>query len=113
MDSNETPMLNRLAAVIEDRKRNPSDRSYTARLLNGGTPSIGAKVMEEAGEVVEAAHEDGDAGRAHLAEESADLVYHLLVLLAHRGLTFSDVERVLARRFGVSGIDEKESRGNG
>jgi phosphoribosyl-ATP pyrophosphohydrolase len=72
---------------------------------------IGGKIVEEADEVVEAAHEEGEAGRAHLIRESADLVFHLLVLLGVREVAWSDVESELTRRFGISGIDEKESRG--
>lgn len=96
--------------VIEDRKLNPPERSYTTSLFQGGVEKIGAKVTEEAAEVVEAAGEPGDEGRAHLTHEAADLVYHLLVMLAHREVTLVDVEQELARRFGISGIDEKESR---
>ncbi len=79
-------------------------------LLQGGTPKIGAKIVEEAGEVVAAADEAGDAGRAHLVHEVADLLFHTLVLLGHRDIPWFDVEAELARRFGVSGIVEKETR---
>jgi len=98
-------------AVIEDRKANPPAKSYTTSLLAGGVPKIGAKITEEAAEVVAAASEPGDQGRAHLIYESGDLLYHLFVLLAHRGIKLTEVEAELARRFGVSGIDEKEGRG--
>ena len=98
-------------AVIEDRKANPSDKSYTNRLLAGGVAKIGAKVTEEAGEVVEAAGEPGDEGRAHTVREAADLVYHLFVLLGIRDIPLAEVEAELARRFGISGLDEKASRG--
>ncbi len=100
-----------LMAVIADRKANPSERSYTNRLLDGGVEKIGAKVSEEAGEVVEAASEPGDEGRQHLTAEAGDLLYHLFVLLAYRDVPLGDVEAELARRFGVSGLDEKASRG--
>lgn len=103
-------VLSQLMAVIEDRKRNPPERSYTNKLLEGGVPKIGAKVQEEAAEVVEAAAEEGEAGRQHLIYESADVIYHLFVLMAHREVRLDEVEAELARRFGVSGIDEKESR---
>jgi phosphoribosyl-ATP pyrophosphohydrolase len=78
--------------------------------LSGGIPVIGGKVTEEAAEVVEAAGEPGDEGRQHLVREAADLIYHLLVLLAHRDAKLSDVEAELARRFGISGLEEKASR---
>jgi phosphoribosyl-ATP pyrophosphohydrolase len=104
-------VLARLMAAIEDRKANPPERSYTVRLLSGGVEKLGAKIVEEAAEVVEAASEPGDAGKGHLTCEAADLLYHLLVLLALRELSLSDVEAELARRFGISGLDEKAARG--
>jgi phosphoribosyl-ATP pyrophosphohydrolase len=102
-------------AVIEDRKANPPAKSYTTRLLDGGVPKIGEKILEEAAEVVEAAAGEPGAtlneeGRQHLVYEAGDLLYHLFVLLAYRDIQLSEVETELARRFGVSGIDEKESR---
>jgi len=69
------------------------------------------KVIEEAAEVVEAAGEAGDEGRQHLVCEAADLLYHLLVMLAHRDVRLEEVEAELARRFGISGLEEKASRG--
>jgi phosphoribosyl-ATP pyrophosphohydrolase len=96
--------------VIEDRKRNPPPRSYTSKLYEGGVAKIGGKITEEAAEVVEAAAEEGDDSRQHLVHEAADLIYHLLVMLAYRDVQLSEVQDELARRFGVSGIDEKESR---
>jgi len=103
-------VIARLAAVIDERKANPPAKSYTTSLLQGGVEKIGGKVLEEAEEVVEAAREPGDAGRQHLVYEAADLMYHLLVMLTHRDIPLSDVEHELARRFGISGIDEKASR---
>lgn len=110
----ESSILDSLMAVIADRKANPpTERSYVASLLQGGVSKIGAKVVEEAAEVVEAAGEPGDEGRAHLVKEMADLLFHSLVLLGHRNVPWAEVEVELARRFGVSGITEKESRGHG
>lgn len=103
-------LLARLMAVIEDRKANPPAKSYTNSLLRGGVAKIGAKITEEAAEVVEAAREPGSEGRAHLIYEAGDLLYHLFVLLAHRDIGLADVEAELARRFGISGIDEKAAR---
>lgn len=100
-----------LMATIQDRKAHPAEKSYTAKLLAGGVPAMGDKIMEEAAEVVEAAGEPGDEGRQHLVREAADLVYHLLVMLAHRDASLADVEAELARRFGISGLEEKASRG--
>jgi phosphoribosyl-ATP pyrophosphohydrolase len=104
-------LLQRLEAVIAERKRNPpAERSYVVSLLQGGVPKIGAKIVEEAAEVVEAAAESGPEGRKHLVHEAADLLFHTLVLLGHAEIPWRDVEAELARRFGISGIDEKESR---
>jgi phosphoribosyl-ATP pyrophosphohydrolase len=84
--------------------------SYTAKLLAGGVNKIGPKVTEEAAEVVEAAAEEGDEGRAHFIYEVGDLLYHTLVLCRWRGVELGEVEAELARRFGTSGIAEKQSR---
>jgi phosphoribosyl-ATP pyrophosphohydrolase len=101
--------LEALEAVIAARKDAPADRSYTSRLLAGGVPAIGAKVTEEAGELAAAAAAEADD---RVVSEAADLVYHTLVLLACRGLGLAQVEAELARRFGVSGLDEKAGRGS-
>ena len=103
-------VLHQLMAVLEDRKINPPPNSYTARLYAGGDAKIGAKITEEAHELVEAAGEPGDQGRRHLIYESSDLIYHLLVLLAHHGIKLEEVETEIARRFGQSGLDEKAAR---
>jgi phosphoribosyl-ATP pyrophosphohydrolase len=98
-------------AVVLDRKANPPAKSYTTTLFAGGVEKIGAKITEEAAEVVEAAAELGEEGRQHLIREAADLIYHLLVMLGHRDADLAEVEAELARRFGLSGLDEKASRG--
>lgn len=103
-------ILAQLMTVIEDRKRSLPEKSYTTRLFEGGVPKIGAKVLEEAAEVVEAAGEPGEAGRDHTIREAADVLYHLFVLMAQRDISLADVEHELARRFGISGLDEKASR---
>lgn len=103
-------VLEQLMQVIRDRQANPSDISYTAKLLAGGVAKIGSKITEEAAEVVEAAGEPGDEGRQHLIYEAADLTYHLFVLLAHRDVRLEEVEAELARRFNMSGLEEKASR---
>jgi phosphoribosyl-ATP pyrophosphohydrolase len=107
---NPSPVLAQLMAVIEDRKRMLPEKSYTTRLFAGGASKIGEKIIEEAAEVVEAAGEPGEEGRLHLVREAADLVYHLFVMLGHRDVRLAEVEAELARRFGISGLDEKASR---
>lgn len=105
--------LDQLEATIAERKAAAdAGSSYTAKLLAAGVEKIGAKVAEEAGEVVEAAGEPGDAGRQHTIAEAGDVLYHLLVLLAVRDISLAEVEAELARRFGMSGLDEKASRSN-
>jgi phosphoribosyl-ATP pyrophosphohydrolase len=102
--------LDKLERTIAQRAKKPHEKSYTTQLLVGGVEKIGAKVREEAGELVDAAGEEGEAGREHFIREAADLVYHLLVLLRHKNVAMADVEAELARRFGVSGLEEKASR---
>ncbi|EZP52523.1 MULTISPECIES: phosphoribosyl-ATP diphosphatase [unclassified Sphingomonas] len=99
--------LDRLDATIRAR-RDAADpgRSYVASLFAKGRPKIAQKVGEEATETVIAAL----AAPETLAAEAADLVFHLLVLLADAGLGLDDVRAELARREGVSGHDEKASR---
>lgn len=86
-----------LEAVINDRKVRPRSGSYTCELFEAGLPRILKKVGEEAIEVIVAGQQEGDE---RLVSELADLTYHALVLLAARGLSWSDVEAELARRFG-------------
>ena len=110
-------VLERLEAVILSRRaeaaaggaggQEATNRSYTSRLLAGGVAKIGGKVTEEAGELVAAAAGETDD---RVVAEAADLLYHTLVLLAARDLRLSAVEAELARRFGVSGLDEKAAR---
>lgn len=109
--SNSAQVLVDLMSVIEDRKLHPPERSYTTSLFAAGVDGIGAKVLEEAREVVDAAREaESDIGRAHLTHEAADLLYHLFVMMGYRGVTLADVSAELAQRFGASGLDEKAAR---
>lgn len=104
-------VFEQLMAVIEDRRRNPPAKSYTTSLFEGGVAKIGGKITEEAGEVIEAASEPpGEAQRAHVIHEAADLIYHLFVLLGHQQITLEEVAAELGQRFGISGIDEKAAR---
>jgi phosphoribosyl-ATP pyrophosphohydrolase/phosphoribosyl-AMP cyclohydrolase len=88
-------VVDELAATIAERHREMPEGSYTAGLIRGGTPRVAQKVGEEAVEVVVAALND-----ERLAEEAADLVYHLLVLLEERGVGIGEVARVLRDRHG-------------
>ncbi|WP_164103846.1 phosphoribosyl-ATP diphosphatase [Candidatus Laterigemmans baculatus] len=109
--SGSAEVLERLMATVEKRVAQLPDGSYTTKLVRGGVEAIGAKIREEAEEVVEAAAESDEAGRAHLVHEVADLLFHTMVMMAHRGIDWSDVAAELARREGVSGLEEKRRRG--
>ena len=81
----EPSIMTALMGVIRDGKnRPPSEPSYVVDLMKGGVARIGGKIVEEAAEVVEAGDEPGDAGRTHLVNEVADLVFHTAVLLGYR-----------------------------
>ncbi|NGX97149.1 MAG: phosphoribosyl-ATP diphosphatase [Candidatus Afipia apatlaquensis] len=96
-----------LAATIDARAASGGDTSYTRKLLDKGPDHCAKKLGEEAVETVIAAIENN---RDHLIAESADLVFHLLVLLKSRGISFSDVEDALAQRTQMSGLEEKAAR---
>lgn len=100
--------LTRLAATIEARKGADPDSSWTAKLLAKGPEKCAEKFGEEA---VEAIIEAVKGDRARLTAEAADVLYHLLVMLAARDVTLEEVMTELERREGVSGIAEKASRG--
>ena len=96
-----------LAATIDARAASGGEVSYTRKLLDKGAAHCAKKLGEEAIEAVIAAVE---SDRDHLIAESADLLYHLLVLLKARGITLADVEATLAQRTSMSGLEEKASR---
>ncbi|MEM7159983.1 MAG: bifunctional phosphoribosyl-AMP cyclohydrolase/phosphoribosyl-ATP diphosphatase HisIE [Myxococcota bacterium] len=102
-----TPTFERVFQVILDRQAgrgmtNADGKSYVRRLLDRGAPKINSKISEEAGELCEAIENESDE---RVASETADLLFHAMVGLAHRGLSIDDVARVLAGRFGTSGVD--------
>lgn len=103
-------ILNQLIDVLNDRKNNPTEKSYTASLFAKGSPKICEKISEEANEVIEAAGESGADARSHLIHEIADLWFHTMVLMVHKEMTLDDIQAELARRFGISGLEEKASR---
>jgi phosphoribosyl-ATP pyrophosphohydrolase len=100
--------LHDLAATILSRKGADPESSWTAKLLAKGPEKCAEKFGEEA---VEAIIEAVKGDRARLTAEAADVLYHLLVMLAARDITLADVEAELARREGTSGIAEKAARG--
>jgi len=102
-------VLERLSHVLEARKSADPDSSYVARLYGKGLDAILKKIGEEATETVMAAK---DGASEKLVHEVADLWFHTLVLLSYQDLKADSVLAELDRRFGLSGIDEKASRGH-
>jgi phosphoribosyl-ATP pyrophosphohydrolase len=100
-------ILDELYKVILSRRGTDADKSYTAKLFSRGRGKIAQKFGEESVETIVAALSEG---RDELAAESADTLYHLLVLWADCGVEPSKVWAELERRLGTSGIDEKKSR---
>jgi phosphoribosyl-ATP pyrophosphohydrolase len=96
-----------LAATIDARAASEGEASYTKTLLDKGAEHCAKKLGEEAVETVIAAVAND---RNHLIAESADLLYHLLVLLKARGVSLDEVEAALAQRTSMSGLDEKALR---
>jgi phosphoribosyl-ATP pyrophosphohydrolase len=103
-------VLNRLADLLEQRKSADPQSSYVAKLYAKGMDCILKKVGEEATETIIAAKE-GDPRQ--IVYETADLWFHCLVMLAQAGLKPQDVLDELARREGLSGLDEKANRQHG
>jgi phosphoribosyl-ATP pyrophosphohydrolase len=99
--------LERIASIIEERRRSDPAKSYVARLLAEGEDAVLKKIGEEATETVLAA-KGGE--RLHLVREIADLWFHCMILLARHGLGPGDVLAELHRREGISGLDEKAAR---
>lgn len=111
MADSDGSILDRLFATIASRRGADPGVSYTAKLFSAGRARIAQKLGEEAVETVIAALEKGDgSGSSGLAGESADLLYHLLVLWADAGLAPAEVWAALESRIGVSGIAEKAAR---
>ena len=100
-------ILQRLTEILKARKHASPESSYVAKLFSKGEDAILKKIGEEATEVI-LASKVGD--KTHLVYETADLWFHCMVLLAQHDLGAADVLNELARREGLSGIAEKESR---
>jgi phosphoribosyl-ATP pyrophosphohydrolase/phosphoribosyl-AMP cyclohydrolase len=105
--SDATAFLEALEREIESRKQSTGQKSYTRYLLDGGADRIGAKIREEAGELAEAIARETPE---RVASEAADVVYHVLVGLASRGVNLRAVVAELAARAGQSGHEEKARR---
>ena len=103
-------VLSRLSQTLASRRNADPSTSYTAKLFGKGPDAILKKIGEESAELIMAG-KDGEANR--IVSESADVFYHVMVLLAFCDLSIEDVRRELERREGVSGIEEKNSRATG
>jgi phosphoribosyl-ATP pyrophosphohydrolase/phosphoribosyl-AMP cyclohydrolase len=100
-------VLARLEETLEARKTSTAGESYTKSLYEKGPSAIGAKVQEEASELAAALENESNA---RVAQEAADVIYHVIVGLRHRGIEWRDVLQVLEARTGKSGHAEKASR---
>lgn len=100
-------ILQKLTETLEARKQASPESSYVAKLFSKGEDAILKKIGEEATEVI-LASKGGD--KSHLVDETADLWFHCMVLLAQHGLSTEDVLNELSRREGLSGIAEKAAR---
>lgn len=100
-------IIEQLEAIIEDRRTGDPDTSYVAKLTGQGRTKMAQKLGEEAVEAVIAAVEDDPE---EMVGEAADLIFHLLVTLADMDIGWDEVLAELARREGVSGLDEKAAR---
>jgi len=103
-------IFDRLMEHLHQRARELPEGSYTTKLIRGGIPKMGSKILEEALEVVESGWETGEEGREHMVREACDVLYHLWVLLATKEIHVDDLRRELQRREGTSGIVEKQNR---
>ena len=100
-------IFNSLERILEERKSSSADQSYVSSLYNGGSQAILNKISEESEEVIKAANEES---REEIIHEVADLWFHLMVLLRYKDIQIEEIESELAKRFGVSGHEEKASR---
>ena len=104
-------ILQQLAVILQKRKQAEPDSSYVAQLHHKGLNKILEKVGEEATETILAAKDaDVSGSKNEVVAETADLWFHSLVMLSHLEISHQDVLNELARRMGISGLDEKASR---
>ena len=104
---NHTTILDLVYDVILKRRQSSPENSYVAFLLDGGTDRVLKKICEESAEVIIAAKNENRSEQIH---ELADLWFHMLVLMGHKGITLMDIFRELENRFDQSGFDEKANR---
>ncbi len=100
-------IFQQLEAVLEERKSASTDKSYVASLYKKGLDEILKKIGEETTEVIIAAK---DEDKKQIIYEVSDLFFHIFILLRQQNIKLEDIELELQRRFGLSGLDEKEAR---
>ena len=100
-------IFQQLEIVLEERKNASADKSYVSSLYQKGLDEILKKIGEEATEVVIAGKDEDEE---QIVYEVSDLFFHTLVLLKQQNISFEKVEKELQRRFGLSGLEEKEAR---
>lgn len=106
-------ILQQLAVILQERRKADPASSYVAQLHHKGLNKILEKVGEEATETILAAKDAESLGaKNEVVAETADLWFHSLVMLSHLDISYQDVLNELARRMGISGLDEKASRSN-
>ena len=104
--NNQENIFERLSKILRSRKETSEDNSYTSQLYKEGIEKIIAKIKEESEELIKASTSDKKA----IIHEAADLIFHVMVLLAYKDIDPSDILKELERREGVSGIEEKSKR---
>ena len=107
MMHNTHDVLHRLSETLTSRRNADPESSYTAQLFAKGPDLILKKIGEECAELIMAGKE---GNKLHVVRESADVMYHLMVLLAFNNLSIDDLLQEMRRREGISGVDEKKSR---
>lgn len=111
-------ILDQLYKILQTRKQADGETSYVASLYEKGSPKIAEKILEEAQEVIDEAlaldkNPEDAAVQKNIRGEAADLLFHLMVMLAHHDVPPSDVLDILKQRLGTSGHEEKASRVQG
>lgn len=99
-------IIDRLENILEERKKSDSDKSYVSSLYKKGNNHICLKIIEEARELVDSSSDN----KEYMIHEAADLLFHVLVLLASHDIKYDTILNELEKRFGTSGIEEKNNR---
>ncbi|MBL6700435.1 MAG: phosphoribosyl-ATP diphosphatase [Gammaproteobacteria bacterium] len=99
-------IIYRLEKILEERKKSDPDESYVSSLYRKGNDYICHKIIEESKELIDSSYEN----KENMIHETADLLFHVLVLLASHDIKYDTILNELEKRFGTSGIEEKNNR---